>query len=507
MTKLNRYLPPDDWQRPTRVSYTNTMLTAFGSLSVSQSRPEVQIDAVYGLREKTDVEVFTATGGAVVAENTGTGTEFKCSTGTSVGGYGLVRSRRSTSYRPGQGMLMRWTARYDTPIPLSLQRSGAINAENEISFGYIGTDFGIFKKANGRLEIQTLTVTAGAGGSETATITLDGVAYNVNLTAGTAAHNAFEIASSSNFGAGTAWVASQNGDTVVFLAQALGDKVGAMSFSSATATGTLSETQAGALSTDEFILQEDWNIDQMDGAGPSGMALDPQKGNVFQVKLQYLGYGAITFFIEHDITGEFVPVHIIQYANNNTSPSVGNPSFKIGWFAASAGSTTDLSIYGASGYIGVEGEQQPRRLPEAQVADKSGVGTNYTNILSIRNSRTFNGKVNLAEILPSNVNVAVDGTKISQYQVILNAELGGEPNWTYEDFNNSIVEYDTAGTTATIGTNSQLILAGTLGKTGSAGLLVQDFDLHLVPGDTITVAVRTTSGTTEAAAAITWLED
>jgi len=46
-----------------------------------------------------------------------------------------------------------------------------------------------------------------------------------------------------------------------------------------------------------------------------------------------------------------------------------------------------------------------------------------------------------------------------------------------------------------------------LGKTGSAGLLVQDFDLHLVPGDTITVAVRTTSGTTEAAAAITWLED
>ena len=491
----------------TLTSYNDSMLTAFGSLSVSQSRPEVQIDAIYGLRDKTDTEVISATGGSAVAENTGTGTEFKCSTGTNVGGYGLVRSKRSTAYRPGQGMIMRWTARFSDPVNLGVQRAGGINAENELSFGYNNTSFGIFKRANGALEIQTLTLTGGAGGSETATITLDGVAYSVNLTSGSAAHNAYEIANDSDFAPGSAWIAWQNGDTVTFLAQSTGDKTGTMSFSSASAAGTLVETRAGRAPVDEFIEQANWNVDTMDGTGPSGMTLDPSKGNVYEIKLQYLGYGAISFFIEDQSTGHFQPVHVIEYSNANTSPSVSNPSFKIGWFAASLGSTTDIATYGASGFIGVEGEQQPRRLPDAQVADKAGVGTSFTNVLTIRNRRTFADVVNLSEILPSNVEVAVDGTKISEYQVILNADLGGEPNWIYEDEDHSIVEYDTTGTTATLGSASQLVLAGVLGKTSTVSSILLDYDLHLVPGDTLTVAVKTTSGSTDAAAAMTWLED
>ena len=100
MTKQSRFLPPDDWQRPCKVTYTDELLTAFGALSVSQTRPEVQIDAVYGVRSKTDTEVITATGGSATTENTGTGIEYKCSTGTNIGGYGLIRSKRATTYRP-----------------------------------------------------------------------------------------------------------------------------------------------------------------------------------------------------------------------------------------------------------------------------------------------------------------------------------------------------------------------------------------------------------------------
>ena len=515
MTKLSRFLPPDDWERPTKVSLSDSALTAFGSLSVAQTRPEVQLDAVYGLRDKTDTEVITATGGSVTAGFTGNGNEFTCSTGTNVGGYGLIRSKRSAAYRPGQGLIFKWTARFSEPVALGLQRAGGINAENEISMGYVGTDFGCFIKSAAALEIQTLTITTPASGSETATITLGGTAYSVNLTSGTAAHNAYEIANDSDFAAGSAWIAWQNGDTVTFLAQSVGDKTGTMSFSSATAAGSLVETRAGRAAVDTFIKQEDWNVDTMlpktdgsnVGAGPSGMILDPQKGNVYQVKFQYLGYGAITFFIEDSDNGRFVPVHIVQYSNNNTSPSVGNPSFKIGWFAASAGSTTDIQTYGSSGEMGIEGDRQPRRLPDAQVANKTGIGTSFTNILTIRCRRTFAGVVNLNEVLPSAINVAVDGTKISEYQIILNAELGGETNYTYKDEDHSIVEYDTAGTTTTVGTDSQLILAGVLGKTASTSSILLDYDLHLVPGDTITIAVRTTSGTTDAAASITWLED
>jgi len=506
--KTTRY-DVDYTRRPREVVIHEDQTTAFGGIEVAEIRPEVQIDAIYGTRSKTDTEVFTATGGSVSAPNTGTGYEFKCSTGTNVGGYGLIRSRRAVAYRPGEGTMLRWTARYDTPVALSAQRSGGINSGVELSFGYDGTDFGVLYRTGGILEIQTLTITTPASGAETATITLDGTAYNVSVTAGTAAHNAYEIATDSQFaaGAGNAWIAWQNGDTVTFLAQAVGDKTGTMSFgSTGAAAGSLAETQAGAAVSDTFIDQADWNIDPMDGTGPSRMILDPQKGNVYQIRFQYLGYGAITYYIEDYRSGKFLPVHKIQYANVNSSPSLINPSLKVGWFAASLGSTTDLSIHGASGMIGVEGQQQPRRLPEAQLNDKSGVGTSFTNILTIRNRRTFQGRVNLSEVLPSALNVAVDGTKIAEYQVIVNATLGGEPNWTYEDEDHSIVEYDTAATTATVG-SGQLILAGVLGKTASTGENFFEYDLHLIPGDTLTVAVKTTSGTTDAAAALTWLED
>jgi hypothetical protein len=506
MAKINRYTT-DSNRRPIKVEVTGNQTTAFGSLEVASIRPEVQVDAVYGLRSKTDTEIFSATGGTVTAPNTGTGSEFKCSSGTSVGGYGLIRSRRAVAYRPGEGIILRWTARYGTPVALSAQRSGGITSGVELTFGYNGLDFGILQRTGGTLEIQTLTITGGAGGSETATITLDGVAYSVSLTTGTAAHNAYEIASDSDFGPGTAWIATQNGDTVIFLSQSTGDKTGTMSFSSATATGGLVETAAGVTPIDNFINQADWNVDPMDGTGPTRMVLDPSKGNVYQIRYQYLGYGAMSFYIEDSDSGTFREVHKIQYANTQTSPSLSNPALKIGWFAASLGSTTNVDIHGASGMIGVEGDQQPRRLPDAQVASKSGIGTSFTNVLTIRTRRTFQGRVNLSELLPVALSVAVDGTKISEYQVILNATLGGEPNWTYEDEDHSIVSYDTAGTTATLGTASQLVLAGVLGKTSSVSGQFFAFDLHLVPGDTLTIAVKTTSGTTDAGASITWLED
>lgn len=489
------------------IQFTDDMLSAFGELSVSELRPEIQIDAIYGLRSKTDTEIFSATGGSVSEDIGATGINFKCSTGTSDGGYGLIRSKRSAAYRPGEGVIMRFTAGFSSPVALGTQRAGGINSENELSFGYQGTDFGIFYRANGKLEIQTLTITAAASGGETATITLDGTAYSVSLTSGTEAHNAFEIASDSDFAAGSAWRAYQNGDKVTFVSQSLGDKTGSFSFTSSTATASLVESRAGGNGVETFITQENWNYDVMNGSGPSGMTLDPSKGNVFEIKLQYLGYGAIKFFIEDEATGRFSLVHTIKYANTNSSPSISNPSFKIGWFAASLGSTTDIYTYGASGMIGVEGDQQPRRLPEAQQSDKGGIGTSYTNVLSIRNRVTFNDKINLSEVLPSNIGVAVDGTKIAEFRVILNAVLGGEPNWQYQDENNSTAEYDGAGTTATLGTDSQLIIAGVLGKSASTSALLINYDLHLIPGDTITIAVRTTSGTTDAAASITWLED
>lgn len=58
--------------------------SAFGDQLQVKLDPKVAIKAVYGAR--SDTETFTATGGAITA----TGAEFVLTTGTSVGGYGVL---------------------------------------------------------------------------------------------------------------------------------------------------------------------------------------------------------------------------------------------------------------------------------------------------------------------------------------------------------------------------------------------------------------------------------
>ena len=483
-------------------------LSAFGEGLVVNPKPEVQINASAGLLTLTDVETFTATGGAASVENTGTGYEYKCSTGTSIGGYGVIRSKRYLHYRPGQGAVLRFTARFPIAgVANSALRAGGVTSGTELSFGYDGANgFGVLYRTGGVLEIQTLTLSAPATGNETATVTLNGVAKTVSLTNGTAAHNCFELVDGETY---TGWNAYQNGSTVVFVyASTPGYLSGAFTFSSTgTAAGTFAETTPGVTVTDRWIYQSAWNLDKCDGTGPSGFTLDPSKGNVYQITFQYLGYGQIVYSIENPADGRFLPVHRIQYTNNNTSPSLLLPSLKVGWFAASLGSSTDLQVYGACGAAFTEGIEAPYRNPFALSHTKTGIGTSSTNVISLRVRPVINGTVNPAEIRPLFVSASSDSaTQQIICRIWINPTVAGEPNWTYFNQSNSIIEYDTAGTTVTVG-SGHLLAQTTFAKNSGDKIDLSAFRAQVIRGDIITVSVEATGGTTAATVAITWLED
>ena len=57
------------------------------------------------------------------------------------------------------------------------------------------------------------------------------------------------------------------------------------------------------------------------------MNLNPQTGNVYQIRLPYLGFGTVEFSVMDPISGEFVVVHRIRWPNSKTAPSVQNPTF------------------------------------------------------------------------------------------------------------------------------------------------------------------------------------
>tara|TARA_R110002167_G_scaffold126962_5_gene308165 strand:- start:4697 stop:6001 length:1305 start_codon:yes stop_codon:yes gene_type:complete len=80
------------------------------------------------------------------------------------------------------------------------------------------------------------------------------------------------------------------------------------------------------------IPQSLWNTDRLDGTknstNPSGMLLDPTKGNVYQISYGS-GFGCVYFSVESQQTGDMILVHILQLGNLKVVPSAYNPTFPI----------------------------------------------------------------------------------------------------------------------------------------------------------------------------------
>jgi hypothetical protein len=399
-------------------------------------------------------------------------------------------------------MRFNFTGRYTRGVAGNTQRIGAFNYGNELAFGYNGTSFGILHRKGGLPEIRTLTITVGAGGNEGVVITLNGVATAVNVTAGTAAQTAAQLGAASYYG----WEASAVGAAITFVAKNDTAFTGTFSIASTgTTNGTFATTSAGLTSTSYWTPQSQWNVDKCDGRGPSGFNLDPTKGNVYEIKSQYLGYGQVYFSVENEV-GTMILVHKINYPNQNSTPLFSIPHFKAAMISENTTNTTAVSCFCAS-YAGfIDGTLQLLRDFSAKGTSKANIGTSPTPVLSIRNKTVFNNTWNLTNLEMHAAKAAIDGAKPGLVEVILNATLTG-PVWTALDATNSIVDFDVTATALTLGTNAQVLRTLPLAKADSGIISFADAQQIFEANDVITIAVSASSTTVDASVSLTWHED
>lgn len=464
---------------------------AFGETIVAPLTPYIQATGVYNTLPANMI-TYTATGGSVSYSNG----EMVCQTGTSVGGYGVLRSVRSVNYKGGMGAIFRGTGRFTTGVANSIQGVGFFNVGDAYLFGYYGADYGIIYQHSGKPEVRTLTITGAAGGATSATVVLNGVSFTIPLTVGTVNHNAYEIATYLTANQ-TVFTCRQNGATVVINATTDGAKSGTYSFSHATATASWAQNAAGVTKTTDFFARANWNIDTCSW-------LVPTKGNVYQIKCQYLGYGAIKFYVEDPSTGRFKYVHQIVRANAYTEPTVTNPSMHAGVFAASLGSTTNLTAVSACVAAFIEGTPGRTRNPRSYSNNKS-IGTTLTNIFSVRNRDVFNSVYNQVEIELLQLTVFTDSSKGAKIVIYASPTLAGEPDWTFLSSSNLVSEIDVAGTTVTGGTPLfEMQIAGN----SSTVINLDNLRTRIPPGYYITVAGNVNSGAASViGAGLSWYED
>lgn len=371
-----------------------TATTAFGEGLVAQLSPVFQLDGIYGF-DSEKFEQYSAFGGAV-----GVDREMSVSTSISPGSYAVLRSRRAVRYRSGQGAMCRFTAAFTAGVDGYTQRAGFFTQEQALQIGYDGEKFGILRLNGGKAHIHSFTITTPATSAGAVTITLNGIVYTANVTTGTTTQNAKEIASASFPG----WLVEQVDNEVHFLSEQVGPLAGVFSISGSGIATTNTALQTGVAHTEYWTYQEDFNVDKLDGTGPSEVNLDPTKLNVYQINFRWLGAGEIRFAVEDPNNGNMVFFHHIHYTNRERVAHLDNPSLKVGYVVAntSGAGGSEVEVIGASILGAIEGSIVPTTYPVAARGYRSG-GMNTTNtiyhLLTVKNPIIYNNKINTRELL------------------------------------------------------------------------------------------------------------
>lgn len=278
-----------------------------------------------------------------------------------------------------------------------------------------------------------------------------------------------------------------------------------------TAYGLL-HRNAGA---DTWVAQTSWNGDKCNGTGTSGFTIDPTKGNVYQIRYPYLGYGVVSFWILSPTTGRWILAHLIQYPNSTTALQISNPNMNYYDQVINTGNTSNIISYAGSVSALLSGVRSFIANPKwAYDNNKSGI-TAETNLFSLKNATTYNGVENKGLIRLNSLSFGCNATNaVATVRVRIGATLGGVA--TYAAINgstadngvtitsgNSITSANTVHTTATGGT--QIFCVSTNGN-GNALIDLAPFDLFVAPGEIVTISGFSTASATQAAS-LSWTED
>lgn len=479
-----------------------TSTTAFGEGLVAQLSPVFQLDGIYGFNSNR-FEQYSAFGGVVNVD-----TEMSVSTSTSPGSYAVLRSRRAVRYRSGQGALCRFTAAFTTGVTGYTQRAGFFAQEQALQVGYNGTRFGILRLNGGKAHIHSFAITTPATAPGTVTITLNGVAYTANVTAGTATQNAKEIASTSFPG----WIVEQLDNTIRFLSASVGPLAGAFSVSGAGVVATESVIQVGVAHTEDWTYQEDFNVDKLDGTGPSEITLDPTKLNVYQINFRWLGAGEIRFAVEDPNNGNMVFFHHIHYTNRYRTAHLDNPSLKVGYVVANTSGSggSEIEVVGSSMLGAIEGDIVPTTYPTAARGYRSGgMNTNNTiyHLLTVRNPIVFNNKINTRELLVQKISAlaTIASSAPGTMFVYVNATING--GLTYNSFSQQTAAmYSTSATTIDPAINTP-IAAFSVTSAAPQTIDLSSLRIAIPPQATISVGFVSGDNINTAEANVMFIED
>lgn len=219
-------------------------------------------------------------------------------------------------------------------------------------------------------------------------------------------------------------------------------------------SGSLSETQ---------IAQTNWNIDKLDGNGPSGFTLDITKAQILWFDIEWLGLGTVRAgFV---INGAFIHCHSFHHANLITSTYITTASLPLRYEITNVGTTASSStlkqvcstVLSEGGYE-LRGAQSAVETPVASPRDLTNISTDYP-VISIRLKLT---RLDAIVILTALSIMGITNNANYNWKVIAGGTTTGG-SWATTGASSS-VEYNITGTSFSMGTGRVLASGFTNGS-------------------------------------------
>lgn len=165
-------------------------------------------------------------------------------------------------------------------------------------------------------------------------------------------------------------------------------------------------TSAGGASVDHEIYSEEWSVDRMNSAGPSGNLIAPTFGNIYEIRFQWLGVG----FVHYYVNGQLV--HELPNPGKFRAAYMRTAQLPVSVEVECVDATDPFEYVHICSSVSSDGGEEPpvEIFCPFNTADRT-VTTTEIPLLAIRPKLLYNGIVNRMTILPAQVRVSTEGAR------------------------------------------------------------------------------------------------
>lgn len=196
---------------------------------------------------------------------------------------------------------------------------------------------------------------------------------------------------------------------------------------------------------DTATAQASWNIDTMDGNGPSGITIDPTASQILLIDFEWLGVGIVRFgFV---IDGQIIYCHVAYNANNLSSVYMSTPNLPLRYSIENDGNAGAAELECICGSVASEGGAEALGN---LYHDDSGALTTLasTSTYAAIGLRLKTGYLGLNVLLEAVSLIVTSGNDKCQWDIRFNPTVAG--TFTYSDVTNSGVQIAKGANTNTV---------------------------------------------------------